>query len=187
MANTYITDVTNASSGVNIGNYIRINQFDHGMFDSRNKLKLDNIKPNTIPTKLNSNLDNESVLHIFMIQGLLSDPSFIPVTIVFVLFILFAYWQQLNKYVPYLSIVYIAFTIVTALSYNNDNQDRVEHDYEVENASSSKYVAKDTLLNEIISENKNTSLQVESSSSFEIKEYVPKEKKSTNLSIPLSS
>ncbi|MED5255791.1 MAG: DUF2914 domain-containing protein [Candidatus Neomarinimicrobiota bacterium] len=112
-----------------------------------------------------------------MIQGLLSDPSFIPVTIVFVLFILFAYWQQLNKYVPYLSIVYIAFTIVTALSYNNDNEDKVEGDYEVENASSNKYVTKDTLLNEMISENKNTSLQVESSSSFEIKEYVPKEKK----------
>ena len=126
---------------------------------------------------VNSNLDNESVLHIFMIQGLLTDPSFIPVTIVFVLFILFAYWQQLNKYVPYLSIVYIAFTIVTALSYNNDNEDKVEGDYEVENASSNKYVTKDTLLNEMISENKNTSLQVETTSSFEIKEYVPKEKK----------
>ena len=90
-----------------------------------------------------------------MIQVLLSDPSFIPVTIVFVLFILFAYWQQLNKYVPYLSIVYIAFTIVTALSYNNDNEDKVEGDYEVENASSNKYVTKDTLLNAMISENKN--------------------------------
>jgi len=60
MANTYITDVTNASSGINTGNYIRVTQFDHGMFDSRNKLKLDNIKPNTIPTKLSSNLDSDA-------------------------------------------------------------------------------------------------------------------------------
>ena len=55
-----------------------------------------------------------------MIQGLLSDPSFIPVTIVFSLFIFFAYWQKLNKYIMHLSVVYAAFLFFTALSYSNN-------------------------------------------------------------------
>ena len=64
-----------------------------------------------------------------MILGLISDPSFIPVTIAFTLVALFAYWQKLNKYIIHLSIVYLAFIIVTAMSYNSFDNDAVADPY----------------------------------------------------------
>ena len=52
-----------------------------------------------------------------MIQGLYLDPSFFPVTIVFVVLVLFSFWQKLAQYVPHLSVVYLAFLLFTAYSY----------------------------------------------------------------------
>ena len=52
-----------------------------------------------------------------MIQGLYLDPSFFPVTIVFVVLVLFSFWQKLARYVPHLTIVYLAFLLFTAISY----------------------------------------------------------------------
>ncbi len=52
-----------------------------------------------------------------MIQGLYLDPSFFPVTIVFVVLVLFSFWQQLARYVPHLTVVYLAFLLFTATSY----------------------------------------------------------------------
>ena len=52
-----------------------------------------------------------------MIQGLYLDPSFFPVTFVFVVLVLFSFWQKLARYVPHLTIVYLAFLLFTAISY----------------------------------------------------------------------
>ena len=100
-----------------------------------------------------------------MIQGLLSDPSFIPVTIVFSLFVLFAYWQELNKYVIHLSIVYAAFILFTAISYSD--YDQVDEKDTFVNKDSSEEV----LLSEDTSRVKDDDLNLESSSDFAIKEY----------------
>ena len=110
-----------------------------------------------------------------MIQGLLSDPSFIPVTIVFSLFVLFAYWQELNKYVIHLSIVYAAFLLFTAISYSD--YDQVDEKDTFVNKDSSEEV----LLSEDTSRAKDDDLNLESSSAFAIKEYIPKEKEKDNL------
>ena len=110
-----------------------------------------------------------------MIQGLLSDPSFIPVTIVFSLFVLFAYWQELNKYVIHLSIVYAAFLLFTAISYSD--YDQVDEKGTFVNKDSSEEV----LLSEDTSRVKDDDLNLESSSAFAIKEYIPKEEEKDNL------
>ena len=110
-----------------------------------------------------------------MIQGLLSDPSFIPVTIVFSLFVLFAYWQELNKYVIHLSIVYAAFLLFTAISYSD--YDQVDEKDTFVNKDSSEEV----LLSEDTSRAKDDDLNLESSSAFAIKEYIPKEEEKDNL------
>ena len=113
-----------------------------------------------------------------MILRLISDPSFIPVTIVFALFVLFAYWQNLNKYVVHLSIVYLAFLIVTAMSYNELEE------YEV---ADNHIAIEDSSKNNV---NENIELSVESSrpsvnnpeppTGFAVKEYIPKEEKVDN-------
>ena len=110
-----------------------------------------------------------------MIQGLLSDPSFIPVTIVFSLFVLFAYWQELNKYVIHLSIVYAAFLLFTAISYSD--YDQVDEKDTFVNKDSSEEV----LLSEDTIRGKDDDLNLESSSAFAIKEYIPKEEEKDNL------
>ena len=51
------------------------------------------------------------------IQTLFLDPSFLPVTIVFFVLVLFSFWQKLVRYVPYLAVVYLAFLLFTATSY----------------------------------------------------------------------
>ena len=52
-----------------------------------------------------------------IIQGLYLDPSFFPVTIVFVVLVLFSFWKNLARYVIHLTVVYLAFLIFTATSY----------------------------------------------------------------------
>jgi len=52
-----------------------------------------------------------------MIQGLYLDPSFFPITIVFVVLVLFSFWQNLVRYVPHLTVVYLTFLLFTATSY----------------------------------------------------------------------
>ena len=52
-----------------------------------------------------------------MIQGLYLDPSFFPVTFVFIVLVLFSFWQKLVRYVPHLTVVYLAFLLFTATSY----------------------------------------------------------------------
>ena len=52
-----------------------------------------------------------------MIQGLYLDPSFFPVTFVFVVLVLFSFWHKLTRYVPHLTVVYLSFLLFTANSY----------------------------------------------------------------------
>ena len=113
-----------------------------------------------------------------MILRLISDPSFIPVTIVFALFVLFAYWQNLNKYVVHLSIVYLAFLIVTVMSYNELEENEVAdaHTY-IEDSSKNNVNENIELSVESSRPNVNSS---EPSTGFAVKEYIPKEKKVDN-------
>ena len=111
-----------------------------------------------------------------MIQGLLSDPSFIPVTIVFSLFIFFAYWQKLNKYIMHLSVVYAAFLFFTALSYSN-NEYVNEEDQLTGKGSIDDSANQDTIVTENLNRDQNNKTNIEPSSPIVIKEYIPKEEK----------
>ena len=113
-----------------------------------------------------------------MIQGLLSDPSFIPVTIVFSLFVLFSYWQKLNKYISHISIVYVAFLVFTVISYREYVQAEVEDANLAIEDSYSEDV--DTILTVQTNSYKDDKADFESSSAFVIKEYIPKEEKMDN-------
>ena len=42
--------------GVNNGNYLKVNHFNHGMYSSTNKVKLSGVEPNTIPTTITTNI-----------------------------------------------------------------------------------------------------------------------------------
>jgi len=54
-----------------------------------------------------------------MIKGLLLDPSFLPITSVFVVLVIFSFWQNLARYVPHLAVVYFSFLLFTATSYRS--------------------------------------------------------------------
>lgn len=107
-----------------------------------------------------------------MIQGFLSDPSLIPVTIVFILFILFSYWQNLRKYIIHLSIVYISFLIFTATSYSDHDNNKILNDVAGGKDSLINAVGDVVLLN-IDSTNTNNS-DLKPSEGFKIKEFIPK-------------
>lgn len=113
-----------------------------------------------------------------MILRLISDPSFIPVTIVFALFVLFAYWQNLNKYVVHLSIVYLAFLIVTAMSYNELEEDEVA-DNHIAIEDSSKNNVNENIELSVESSRPNVNIP-QSPTGFSVKEYIPKEEKVDN-------
>jgi len=113
-----------------------------------------------------------------MILRLISDPSFIPVTIVFALFILFAYWQNLNKYLVHLSIVYLAFLIVTAMSYNELEEDEVA-DNHIAIEDSSKNNVNENIELSVESSRPNVNIP-QSPTGFSVKEYIPKEEKVDN-------
>ena len=42
----------NFDGGLNSGNYLKVNHFNHGMYSSTNKVKLSNVEANTIPTTI---------------------------------------------------------------------------------------------------------------------------------------
>ena len=107
-----------------------------------------------------------------MIQGFLSDPSLIPVTIVFILFILFSYWQNLRKYIIHLSVVYISFLIFTATSYSDHDNNKILNDVAGGKDSLINAVGDVVLLN-IDSTNTNNS-DLKPSEGFKIKEFIPK-------------
>ena len=54
-AGTHITS-SSADGGVNSGNYIKVDHFEHGMYSNTNKLILDRIQSDVSPTILSSNL-----------------------------------------------------------------------------------------------------------------------------------
>ena len=44
--------------GLNSGNYLKVNHFNHGMYSSTNKVELIDIEPNTIPTTIQSDMNS---------------------------------------------------------------------------------------------------------------------------------
>jgi len=56
LASTTITDRTSEGGGLNSGNYLRINHFDHGMYSSTNKVVISDVEPDVPSTTLSSNL-----------------------------------------------------------------------------------------------------------------------------------
>jgi hypothetical protein len=56
LASTTITDRTSEGSGLNSGNYLRVNHFDHGMYSSTNKVIISGVEPNVPATTLSSDL-----------------------------------------------------------------------------------------------------------------------------------
>jgi hypothetical protein len=56
LASTTITDRTSEGSGLNSGNYLRVNHFDHGMYSSTNKVIVSGVEPNVPATTLSSDL-----------------------------------------------------------------------------------------------------------------------------------
>ena len=56
IAGKTITDRSSEGSGLNSGNYLRVNHFDHGMYDSSNKVVISDIESNVPSTTLTSAL-----------------------------------------------------------------------------------------------------------------------------------
>jgi len=44
--------------GVNDGNYLKVNHFNHGMYSSTNKVRLSGVKPNAIPSTISVDIDS---------------------------------------------------------------------------------------------------------------------------------
>ena len=124
----------------------------------------------TTPVKNEPIIMTEQFLN--MIQSTLLDPSFFPITIIFFLLVLFSFWQKLARYVPHLTIVYLAFLLFTINSYRStpafqqeDNNDIVEDSMELEVIAQPLAVKEDTVIQ---SAGENTL----ASSGMEIKPFV---------------
>ncbi|HIM26723.1 MAG TPA: hypothetical protein EYI98_01780, partial [Candidatus Marinimicrobia bacterium] len=108
-----------------------------------------------------------------MIQALLLDPSFLPVTIVFAVLILFSFWKNLARYVPHLAVVYLAFLLFTATSYRDtpavpqEEQKNIVDDSMESQAMAQPMAVKDD--NAVQSAEENS----QASSGLEVKQYVP--------------
>ena len=108
-----------------------------------------------------------------MIQGLYLDPSFFPVTIVFVVLVLFSFWQNLVRYVPHLTVVYLAFLLFTANSYRvtttfpQEEKKNIIEDSKKLNVLAQPMAVKDS--NAIKNEDENPL----ASSGLEVKQFVP--------------
>jgi len=108
-----------------------------------------------------------------MIQGLYLDPSFFPVTFVFVVLVLFSFWQKLARYVPHLTVVYLAFLLFTANSYRvtptfpQKEKKNIIEDSKKLNVLAQPMAVKDS--NAIKNEDENTL----ASSGLEVKQFVP--------------
>ena len=116
-----------------------------------------------------------------MIQGLYLDPSFFPVTIVFVVLVLFSFWQKLARYVPHLTVVYLAFLLFTATSYRvtpafpkEEKINIIEESMKLEVKPASPITVKDDNAVQNADEN---SL---ASSGLEVKQFVPPQEPQDN-------
>ena len=115
-----------------------------------------------------------------MFQGLYLDPSFFPVTIVFVVLVLFSFRQKLSRYVPHLTVVYLAFLIFTATSYRfTPSLPREEKKNIVEDSKKLEVLAQPMAVkdsNAIQSADENSL----TSSGLEVKQFVPPQEPKDN-------
>ena len=119
------------------------------------------------------------------IQTLFLDPSFLPVTIVFFVLVLFSFWQKLVRYVPYLAVVYLAFLLFTATSYRptivlpqEEKKNGVDYSMKLKVRDESIVVKDDNVV-------KSTDENSRTSSGLEVKQYVapqePQDKKPKSI------
>jgi len=121
-----------------------------------------------------------------MIQGLYLDPSFFPVTFVFVVLVLFSFWQKLARYVLHLTVVYLAFLLFTANSYRvtptfpQEEKKNIIEDSKKLNVLAQPMAVKDS--NAIKNEDENPL----ASSGLEVKQFVPPKEPRDNKPIAIS-
>ena len=121
-----------------------------------------------------------------MFQGLYLDPSFFPVTIVFVVLVLFSYWQKLSRYVPHLTVVYLAFLLFTATSYRvtpsfpQEEKKNIVEDSKKLEVLAHPMAVKDSNAIQSADENSLTS------SGLEVKQFVPPQEPKDNKPKALS-
>ncbi|MFQ6678227.1 MAG: DUF2914 domain-containing protein [Fidelibacterota bacterium] len=51
-------------------------------------------------------------------MSIFQDPAFLPITIIFLVLLVFALWQKLDKYIIPLFIVYVVYITYTAITFN---------------------------------------------------------------------
>ena len=56
-----ITNTTGFDGGVNNGNYLKVNHFNHGMYSSTNRVKLSGVEPNVEPTTINVSMSDIAI------------------------------------------------------------------------------------------------------------------------------
>ena len=115
-----------------------------------------------------------------MIQSLLLDPSFLPITIIFIVLVLFSFWQKLARYVPHLTVIYVAFLLFSIISYSStpvlqqeENNNIIEDSMELEVMTQPLAMKEDTLVQ---SANENTL----ATSGIEVRQFVPPKKPEDN-------
>ena len=125
----------------------------------------------TTPLMIEPIIMTELVLNT--IQGLLQDPSFLPVTIVFIMLVVFSFWKKLARYIPHLAVVYLAFLLFTATSHratpafpDEEKRNIVEDSMKLEVMAQPMAVKDD---NAIQGADENSL----ASSGLEVKQYVP--------------
>ena len=55
-----------------------------------------------------------------MIDRLIADPAFLPITIIFLLLVIIAIWQKLDRYIIPLTIVFIVYGVFTFFTHPNE-------------------------------------------------------------------
>ena len=108
-----------------------------------------------------------------MNQGLYLDPSFFPVTFVFVVLVLFSFWKKLARYVPHLTIVYLAFLLFTAYSYRVTSAFSQEEKVNIVEDSKKLDVLAQPMAVKDSNAIKNTDEDSLASSGLEVKQFVP--------------
>ena len=132
----------------------------------------------TIPLMIEPIIMIDLVLNT--IQTLLQDPSFLPVTIVFIMLVVFSFWQKLARYILHLAVVYLAFLLFTATSHqatqafpDEEKRNIIEDSMKLEVMAQTMAVKDDTA-----DQNKNENFL--DPSGPEVKQYMPIQKNEDN-------
>ncbi len=56
-----------------------------------------------------------------MIDRLIDDPAFLPITITLLILVIVAIWQKLDRFILPLAIMYVVYAVITGISITEDN------------------------------------------------------------------